>query len=244
MTEGSVAIVTGAARGIGAATVDRLLVDGWIVVGADLEEADVAGRRPTRSVLGDVTSESTWEKLVGAAAELGPLGAVINNAGAQGRGGLLAETSVDDFLGVLGVNVTSAFLGTRAALTHGAPGASVVNVASNAGSRGVPRFGPYVAAKHAVLGLTRTAALEGARRGIRVNAVAPGPTDTRIMDDVARSFNNASPEDAKQKLTAANPSRRFGEPSEIADAIAWLVGPQATYVNGAVLAVDGGLTAA
>lgn len=120
----------------------------------------------------------------------------------------------------------------------------MVNVASNAGSRGVPRFGPYVAAKHAVLGLTRTAALEGARRGIRVNAVAPGPTDTRIMDDVARSFNNASPEDAKQKLTAANPSRRFGEPSEIADAIAWLVGPQATYVNGAVLAVDGGLTAA
>jgi NAD(P)-dependent dehydrogenase (short-subunit alcohol dehydrogenase family) len=244
MSDARVAIVTGAVRGIGAATVDRLLSDGWAVVGADLDMAAVSDRTGLHLVTGDVTSEATWDRLVEAAADLGTLGAVVNNAGIQGRGIPLVETSVEDFAAVLHVNVTSAFLGTRAALAHGNAGASVVNLASNAGSRGVPRFGPYVAAKHAVLGLTRTAALEGARLGIRVNAVAPGPTETRMMDDVARSFKTASPDVAKQKLTAANPSRRFGEPSEIADAIAWLVGPHATYVNGAVLAVDGGLTAA
>jgi NAD(P)-dependent dehydrogenase (short-subunit alcohol dehydrogenase family) len=244
MSDPRVAIVTGAVRGIGAATVDRLLSDGWIVVGADLDVEAASERDALHLIAGDVTSEATWDRLVEAAKDRGAIGAVVNNAGIQGRGTPLADTSVEDFATVLQVNVTSAFLGTRAALLHGGAGTSVVNLASNAGSRGVPRFGPYVAAKHAVLGLTRTAALEGARLGIRVNAVAPGPTETRIMDDVARSFNTADPDVAKQKLTAANPSRRFGEPGEIADAIAWLVGPHATYVNGAVLAVDGGLTAA
>jgi NAD(P)-dependent dehydrogenase (short-subunit alcohol dehydrogenase family) len=239
-----VAIVTGASRGIGAATVDQLLSDGWLVVGADLDASDAPTRDGVRHVDGDVTLESSWDRLVEEAVAMGSLAAVVNNAGVQGTGAPFAETSLEDFITVLGINVTSAFLGTRAALQHGAAGCAVVNIASNAGSRGVPRFGPYVAAKHAVLGLTRTAALEGARVGMRVNAVAPGPTETRIMEEVARSFNLAEPDAAKKKLTAANPSRRFGEPSEIADAIAWLVGPQAGYVNGAVLAVDGGLTAA
>lgn len=241
---GRVAIVTGASRGIGAATVERLRRDGWYVVGADLDASSSPTTDSVVRIAGDVTSEETWDRLVEAAAALGPLGAVVNNAGIQGAGALLAETTLADFSRVLDVNVQSAFLGTRAGLAHGVAGSSIVNIASNAGSRGVPRFGPYVAAKHAVVGLTRTAALEGARLGIRVNAVAPGPTETRIMDDVARSFNVEDPEVAKRKLTSANPSRRFGTPDEIADAVAWLVGSGAGYVNGAVLAVDGGLTAA
>lgn len=239
-----VAIVSGSSRGIGAATVDRLRLDGWLVVGVDLDDAGTPEPEGVRRVAGDVTSEATWVELIDLASSWGTLGAVVNNAGIQGAGATLAETNLADFTRVLDVNVRSAFLGTRAGLAHGAPGTAIVNIASNAGTRGVPRFGPYVAAKHAVVGLTRTAALEGARQGIRVNAVAPGPTETRIMEDVARSFNTAAPDVAKQKLTAANPSRRFGDPVEIADAVAWLLGPHASYVNGAVLAVDGGLTAA
>lgn len=238
-----VAIVTGASRGIGAAVVDLLVADQWHVVAADLDVPDEESRAQVRRVAGDVTLEDTWRALLEAADSMGTLHAVVNNAGAQGRGQSLADTSLADFSSVLTVNAHSAFLGTRAALQRAEPGSAVVNIASNAGSRGVPRFGPYVAAKHAVLGLTRTAALEGARMDVRVNAVAPGPTRTRIMDDVARSFNSEEPDAAMLKMTSANPTRRFGEPTEVADAVVWLLGPQASYINGAVLAVDGGLTA-
>jgi len=237
-----VALVTGASRGIGAAVTARLVQEGWLVVGLDLDTPEAPAATP-HWVAGDATDETVWEQAVATAQALGTLRAVVNNAGAQGRGSLLADATVEEFASVLGINVTSAFLGTRAALRAMGEGGAVVNLASNAGSRGVPRYGPYVAGKHAVIGLTRTAALEGARQGIRVNAVAPGPTQTRIMDAVAESFDSP-PEETMRKLVAANPSRRFGEPGEIADAIVWLLGPNSSYVTGAVLAVDGGLTAA
>lgn len=241
-----VAIVTGGARGIGAATVRRLTQDGWAVVSVDLDAVDPdfePDPDTMRIVPGDATAEASWERWVGVAAELGRLTAVVNNAGAQGVGARLADVPLEDFRYCVGVNLESCFLGVRTGLRHLGHGGSIVNIASNAGSRGVPRFGSYVAAKHGVIGLTRTAALEGARTGIRVNAVAPGPTQTRIMDDVAKSFDPAHPEVAQQKMSSANPTRRFGRPAEIAAAISWLVGPSAGYVNGAVLAVDGGLTA-
>lgn len=235
-----VAIVTGAARGIGAAVTAQLLADGWTVVGLDLDAADAADG--LHVLTGDVTTQSAWDEATALAASLGELRGVVNNAGAQGPGTLLRDTSLEDFGAVLAVNAASAFLGTRAGLRAMPDGGAIVNLASNAGSRGVPRYGAYVAGKHAVIGLTRTAALEGARAGVRVNAVAPGPTQTRIMDDVAASFD-APPDETLRKLVSANPSRRFGEPAEIAQAIVWLLGPQSSYVTGAVIAVDGGLTA-
>jgi NAD(P)-dependent dehydrogenase (short-subunit alcohol dehydrogenase family) len=235
-----VAIVSGAARGIGASVVERFVAAGWSVVGVDLDTGESDGAW----VAGDVTSEDTWQRALALAEDLGPLRVVVNNAGAQGVGGRIADTEVEDFDRVIDVNVRSAFLGTRLALRHAVPGGAVVNVASNAGLRGIPRFGPYAAAKHAVIGLTRTAALEGARKQLRVNAVAPGPTDTRIMQAVARSFDADSPETAMARMTRANPMGRFAQVEEISAAITWLAGPDSAYVNGCVLSVDGGLTAA
>jgi NAD(P)-dependent dehydrogenase (short-subunit alcohol dehydrogenase family) len=238
-----VAIVTGASRGIGAAIVSVLREQGWAVVGADLEPSESVRDDHVQMIQGDVTDEQLWDRLVDAAKALGELRGVVNNAGVQGQGARLVDTSLADFAANVAVNTHGAFLGTRAGLRHLGSGGSVVNIASNAGFRGVPRYGPYVAAKHAVVGLTRSAAIEGARDGIRVNAVAPGPTQTRIMDAVAESFNASSPGAAREKLTAANPSRRFAEPTEVAEAVMWLLGEKSRYVTGTVMPVDGGLTA-
>ncbi|MGC9671398.1 SDR family NAD(P)-dependent oxidoreductase [Planosporangium sp. 12N6] len=238
-----VAIVTGASRGIGAAIVAVLREHDWSVVGADLEPSESLRDENVRMIEGDVTDEQLWDRLVDAAQELGELRGIVNNAGVQGPGARLAETSLADFAANITINTHGAFLGTRAGLRSLRSGGSIVNIASNAGFRGVPRYGPYVAAKHAVVGLTRSAAIEGARDGIRVNAVAPGPTQTRIMDAVADSFNAASPAAAREKLTAANPSRRFAEPAEVAEAVMWLLGEKSGYVTGTVMPVDGGLTA-
>lgn len=238
MTGPNVAVVSGAARGIGAAVGDRLLARGWLVVAVDLDEVPTS----TVSVVGDVTDEATWDRAAKAARSLGDFVGLVNNAGAQGPGIPLVDTSVDDFDRVLAVNARSTFLGTRLGLRELA-GGSVVNVASNAGLRGVPRYAPYVAAKHAVVGLTRTAAAEGARRGVRVNAVAPGPTETRIMADVVDRGDADATAGARARMERANPMRRFGAPDEIAQVITWLLGPEATYLTGSVITVDGGLTA-
>jgi NAD(P)-dependent dehydrogenase (short-subunit alcohol dehydrogenase family) len=237
-----VAIVTGASRGIGAATVTALSDAGWRIVAVDLDTATGSDR--VLRLAGDVTLEETWEHAVEQATGLGALRGVVNNAGLQGAGARLADTALDEHRRILQVNVDSTFLGLRTALRHLPRGGSVVNIASSAGSRGVPRFASYVAAKHAVLGLTRTAALEAARTGVRVNAVCPGPTATRIMDEVARSFRPDDPESAARRMEAVNPTGRFATPDEIAQAVVWLLSDAAAYVNGAALAVDGGLTAA
>lgn len=238
-----VAVVTGAQRGIGAAIVEELLLRDWAVVAVDLEQTASEDARVV-AIAGDVTQEQTWDRAVDAATTLGVLSGVVNNAGIQGGGSKLVDTELAEHRRVVSVNVDSTFLGVRAGLRHLQRGGSVVNIASNAASRGVPRFGSYVAAKHAVVGLTRTAALEGARRGIRVNAVCPGPTQTRIMDAVSRSFNADDPDAAARRMQAANPSGRFADPREVAQAVAWLLGDEASYINGASLAVDGGLTSA
>jgi len=242
-TRPPVVIVTGAALGIGAATSEALVTRGWVVVAVDLDFPDPQAPGITQLV-GDVTAEHTWEEATAAAQAAGELTGIVNNAGIQGAGSRLVDTALEEHKRILDVNVDGTFLGVRAGLRVLPRGGSIVNLASNAASRGVSRYGSYVAAKHAVLGLTRTAALEGARDGIRVNAVCPGPTETRIMDAVSRSFNVDDPDAAARRMRSANPSGRFAEPVEVARAIAWLLSDEATYVNGTALAVDGGLTSA
>ena len=234
-------IVTGAAGGIGAETVQRLLADGWSVVAVDRVPA--GEQDGVRVVVGDVTAESTWAEAHSAADDVAPLTAVVNGAGVQGTAHRFAETPIDELRRVLAINVESAFLGTRLGLSQLGDGGAIVNLASTAGRRGVPRYAAYSAAKHAVIGLTLTAALEGGRAGIRVNALCPGPTDTPMIESVAAAVDPNDPIGGRARLERANPMRRFGKPEEIAESIRWLVSPAASYVNGSVLTIDGGLTA-
>lgn len=169
----------------------------------------------------------------------GRLDIAFNNAGVGGVNKPIHELEWTDYRRVLSINLDGVFLCMKhelAVLVKQQCG-TIVNNASVAGLRGSPTMGSYVASKHAVIGLTRVAALEYAGYGIRVNAVCPGWTDTPILKGVAD-------DDTVQKhIIAQMPSKRLGRPDEIADAVLWLCSDGASFVNGNSLVIDGGMTA-
>lgn len=234
LVEGRVALVTGAASGIGAATVEALEREGAVVVGADL--AGFAGDGPV-----DVTDEAQVEALVArVVAEHGRLDCAVNNAGITGAGGPVESLSLEDWLRTLTVNLTGVFLCLKheiRAMRKAGRGA-IVNLSSGAGVIGVPYLAPYAASKHGVLGLTKTAALENAASGIRVNAICPGSVDTPML----RGFMQGSPE-AERMILRGQPGGRLGRPEEIAEAAVWLCSDRASFVTGESMLVDGGAVA-
>jgi NAD(P)-dependent dehydrogenase (short-subunit alcohol dehydrogenase family) len=238
-----VALVTGAGRGIGAAVAARLAADGLALVLADRHAeslAVVAGeltRRGTEVLAApvDVSDAAAVQRLVDdGVARFGRLDCAVNNAGVTGPQAPLAEYPDEAFWRVQRVNVGGVLNCLRAELPQmvAQGGGAVVNMTSGAGFRGVAGSAAYVASKHAVIGLTRTAAVEYAAHGVRVNAVAPGLVMTRLAAGID-----------PDRLAAAHPVGRAAEPEEIAEAVAWLVSPRVGFVTGTVLPVDGGLTA-
>ncbi|MCP3412844.1 SDR family oxidoreductase [Bradyrhizobium brasilense] len=252
--DGRVAVVTGAAGVIGTASLQLLAERGARIVavdrkGADLKAAikDLPASAEALAIEADVTDENEVKDYVRAAvARFGTIDTFYNNAGVEGDIRPIPEYSLESFRRVLDVNVVGVFLGMK----HVLPvmlkqnKGSIINTASIAGLVGSPMIAVYSASKHAVIGLTKSAAWECTGTGVRVNCVCPGMIESRMLSTIlqGRSGGNAPP--PIEKIVDRIPARRLGLASEVASIVAFLASDEASYVSGSAYTVDGGRTAA
>ncbi len=245
-------VITGAGGGIGLAAVSTFLAAGANVVATDLAgtAVQVAGEMDDRAVslVADVTSASDWEAVRTLAIDtFGAVHGLVNNAGIEGAIVPIVEYADEMFDRVLDINVKGVFLGmkTLAPVIQAAGGGSIVNVSSVAGISGAANLSAYSASKHAVIGLTKSAALEFAAVGIRCNAICPSPIDTRMMRSLEESMKSDELSSAEiQGLIAMNiPLGRYGEPSEVADLMAFLLSDDARFLSGTAIPIDGAMKA-
>jgi NAD(P)-dependent dehydrogenase (short-subunit alcohol dehydrogenase family) len=247
---GRVAVITGGAGGIGTATGVAMGRAGARVVLVDLDEARLrtaadavaATGAEVRTHAADVTDAAAVRRYVAAATEaFGTIDVLCNNAAIIGAVGPLAEYDEDEFDRIMAIDVRSVFLGLRHVLpimlAQGS--GSVVNTGSLSSARGLPGTSAYNAAKHAVLGLTRSAASEVALAGVRVNAVLPGMIDTPMLAEVTSGFDD--PAAARRAAEGVSPQGRLGRPEEVAAVVTFLASDLASHVNGVAWPVDGGI---
>lgn len=247
--DGRVAIVTGGASGIGRASAELFAARGAKVVVADLDDAQgapvVAAINATGGeaafVRADVTDADQVQAVVDTAVDAyGRLDVALNNAGVPGTYAALTDQDLGDWQRTIAVNLTSVFLSMRAEIPAmlEAGGGAIVNTASAAGLMGFAHLPAYVASKHGVIGLTKSVALEYARRGVRVNAVCPGSIRTQMLEGFV-----GGDEDALAGMGKGQPIGRLGTPEEVAAAVVWLCSDAAAFVTGHAMAVDGGVLA-
>jgi NAD(P)-dependent dehydrogenase (short-subunit alcohol dehydrogenase family) len=244
----SVVLITGALTGIGRATALAFAQEGADVVVSgrrdDAGEALVSELRglgaEAEFIRADVRHEGDVQNLVDkTVTRFGRLDVAVNNAGTEGRPGPVTEQSADSYAATFDTNVLGVLLSMKHELrVMQAQGfGSIVNLSSTMGQRGAPGASLYTASKHAVEGLTKSAALEGAAFGVRVNAVAPGPIETAMLDRFTGSA------DRKAGMVAGIPLQRAGQPQEIADAIVFVASARASFITGQIINVNGGKTA-
>jgi NAD(P)-dependent dehydrogenase (short-subunit alcohol dehydrogenase family) len=246
---GKVVLLTGAAGRIGQATAALMAERGAMVIAVDRRGADWSGFRDSQpdgtsaAILeGDVTSERDVSEYVAKASTVaGRIDIFFNNAGIEGPQEAIPDYPLTEFRRILDINVVGIFLGLKyvlpVMLQQG--WGSVINVSSIAGLVGSANMAGYVASKHAVLGLTRAAALEVAECGVRVNSIHPGNIDSRMISDIPMG-----PDGNEDQLASQVPARRLDTPEDIARVVAFLASDESSYLNGTALTVDGNLAAA
>jgi NAD(P)-dependent dehydrogenase (short-subunit alcohol dehydrogenase family) len=255
--ENRVVMITGAAGGFGAAAARRFAAEGAALVLSDMDKPGLASLTDdlTRngsavfSELVDVTSEKEIEShIASAATALGPLDVAINNAGIGQSLAPLTETTLADYDRIMAVNARGVFLGMK----HQLPGmialgrGAILNVASAAGLVGAGQLAAYAASKHAVVGLTRAAADEVARKGIRINALCPSFAPTPLFNEMADEIgarHGMTREDAYARIAARIPMRRVARVDEVVQAMLWACDPANSFMTGQTISIDGGLTA-
>ena len=249
MTNPRTVIVTGALTGIGYAAARAFAAQGDHVVIAGRRAEAGAKVSAELSALGarvefvqtDVRFEDQVEALLDSAVrQFGHVDVLVNAAGTEGDSTPATDVTVEGYAQTFDTNVLGTLLGVKHAMRvmAGRGGGSIVNVSSTMGERGAPGSVLYVASKHAVEGLTKAAALDGAPVGVRVNAIAPGPVQTAMLDRLTRTAEN------KTAFLRSVPLGRAGEPDEIADAIVFVASDKASFITGQVIRVNGGKTAA
>ncbi|MBV8925174.1 MAG: SDR family oxidoreductase [Bradyrhizobium sp.] len=243
-----VVLITGALTGIGRATAIAFAKQGSTVIVSGRREAEARSlEAELRSLAAeaafipaDVRHEDDIRRLVDqTVARFGRLDVAVNNAGTEGTPGPVTSTTLEGYAAMFDTNVLGTLLSLKHELRVMQPqgAGSIVNISSTMGERGAANLSLYVASKHAVEGLTKSAALEAAAFGVRVNAVAPGPTDTAMLDRLTGS------PDKKAVFYAAVPLKRGAKPEEIAEAVVFVASEKASFITGQIVRVNGGKTA-
>jgi len=251
---GKVALVTGGGNGIGRAACVGFAKHGAKVIVVDRDGAAAEATAgiirqeggEASAVTADVTKSADVKAYVKAALDkYGRIDCFFNNAGIEGKVAHTAEYDETMFDQVIGINVKGVFLGLRNVLPEmiRQKSGAVVNTASVAGLVATPGMPAYVASKHAVIGLTKTAAGEVARQGVRVNAVCPGPVDTRMIHSLEEQLSPANPKEVNERYQAAQPTGRYTTAEEIANMVLFLCSDLASNTTGGQFVVDGGRTA-
>jgi len=248
-----VAVITGGSGGIGKATARRFLEEGARVVLVDRDAGGLATAAEELGSLGDVltvtadvSEEPDTERFVREARErFGRIDVFFANAGIEGHVAPLVDQRLEDFDKVIAVNVRGVYLGLQKVL----PGmqekgsGSVITMSSVAGLQGFAGLSPYVTSKHAVVGMTRSAALEMAESGVRVNSVHPSPIETEMMDRIEEEIQPGEATEARKNFEQIVPFHRYGEPLDVANLVLFLASDESSYITGVHYRVDGGMGA-
>lgn len=251
---GKTVLITGAAGALGLATVRLLASRGASIAELDMVgtnfgplQSAVADQKHLQVLEADVTDETAFAAAVATTVKtFGTIDVFFNNAGIEGPVAPIPDFPTEGFRRVMEVNVTGIFLGLKLVIPvmaragHG----SIINSSSVAGLTGSSGLCAYVASKHAVLGLTRAAAVEWGAKGIRVNCINPGPIESRMMASIEEGARPGDAATVHAGFAATIPMRRYGTPDEVAGLVAFLASDDAGYINGGAYTIDGGLTAA
>lgn len=253
LLEDKVIIITGAATGLGFAASKECARSGAKLSLVDNNEENLekavkkikeeCGDVEIKAIIADVSKEEDVKRYIQETKEeYGRIDGLYNNAGIEGKQDSITDYDLEVFKKVIDINLMGVFYGLRFVLPimEEQQYGRIVNVASVGGIRGVMNQIPYVASKHAVVGMTKNAALEYAKENICTNAIAPGAILTPMVEKSFKQVNPDNPEEAEEEYAASNPTKRLGKPEEVANVVAFLLSDKCSYVNGQIIAIDGG----